>query len=142
MLTLGNITFLETELDFESNAGSPVIISSFSGINLFDSYLISDNTEYKLYKPFSNNILFSYKASLIIERKRINEINKLIFEQANIVKEYRTGHDLGDLVGYHFKYEDINTFVWLTSFSLESSFYDSETGKEKIRCKLDVQEAE
>lgn len=143
VLTIGTISFDEDELDFESDAGNPIILSSFSGVQIFDSYLLNGATEYKLYRPTPNNITLSYKVSLICSRDKIQLINNLILEQALIVKEFRKNHSTDSLVGFTFKYNNLfNTNVWLTSFSRDSSFFDVETGQEKTRCKLDVQESE
>lgn len=144
MLTLGSISFNEDELDYETNGGSPVIVSSFSSAQVFDSYLISNGTEYKLYRPTPNNILISYKANIICDRTKLKSINSLIFEQAKIIKEYRINKDSSKLKGFNLKYdeENIDTYVWITSFSVDSSYFDTDTQSEKLRCKIDLQETE
>ena len=143
ILTIDTISFNQDELDYESNGGSPVILSSFSGIQVFDSYLISGGVEYKLYRPTPTNILFSYKVNLICSREKIREINSLIFKQSQLVKDYRKSGDSNSLQGYLFQYSnEFNTRIWLTSFSLNGSYFDVDSQTEKVRCSLDLQESE
>lgn len=143
VLTIGSVSFNESELDYESDAGNPVVMSSFGSVQIFDSYLISGGTEYKLYRPTPNNLTISYKVSLICSREKILQINNLISEQSQFIKEFRKNHSITMINGFEFKYKNVfNAHVWLTSFTRDSSFFNTETGEEKIRCKLDVQESE
>lgn len=142
--TLDNITFNEDELDYESNGGNPIIISSFSGIQVFDSYLINKGTEYKLYRPSPNNIPISYSCNLICTRSKIQELNALIFKQVNQLKQYRLTHEMSLIEGFTCMYGNLinNVRVWITSLSINSSYTDIESNSEKIRCKIDLIEAE
>lgn len=143
VLIIGSISFNEEELDYESDAGNPVVMSSFGSVQIFDSYLINGSREYKLYRPTPNNLTISYKISLICSREKIQLINNLILEQSQFVKEFRKSRNIDIINGFNFKYKNVfNTYVWLTSFSRDSSFFNVETGEEKIRCKLEVQESE
>lgn len=149
-LILSTITFTEDELDYETDAGSPVTLASFSAIQNFDSYLITpDKNEYKLYKPTPSNISLSYNVSLICSRDKLILINDLILIQTQIVKDYRKSHSTDSLKGFLFKYTPssntsppINSFVWLSSLTKNSSFWDPYSDLEKTRCKLTVVESE
>lgn len=144
---LKNLVFEEDELDYESNGGNPFIVSSFSGIQMLDSYLNNNGNIITIYKPGQNNILVSYSISLILTRNKINQINNLIFEQTNIVKEYRKDYDTNKIKGFDFNWESdysvsVKGFCWITGFSINGTFYDIEKSIEKTRCKLDIQDAE
>ena len=118
-IILDKLSFKEDDQDYEANGGIPLIVSSFS------------------------NLLLSYSISLLLNRKQIVQINELILTQAKFVKEYREKRDIGLINGFELKYGNmVSTNVWLTSFSRSGSYYDIEKGIEKIRCKIDVIEAE
>lgn len=144
---LDDINFESEELDYESNGGNPFIVSSFSGIQLLDSYLNEKGKIYKLYKPGQNNILVNYSISLILVRAKISRINSLIFKQTDIVKNYRSNYDTDELKGFNFSWNPTNSdkisgFCWITGFTINGTYYDIENNIEKTRCKLDIQDAE
>lgn len=140
ILTLDNLTFEEDELDYESNGGNPVVVSSLAPIQAFDSYM----DQVKIYRPNPNDINISYSASLICSRSKLKAIHSLIFKQANLVKQYRATKNLDLIKGFYFKYDSSvsGAYVWITSLSIDSSFFDINTNSEKLRCKLSLQEAE
>jgi hypothetical protein len=149
-IIIDTIEFEEIELDYESNAGCPVYLSSFSPVQNFDSYLIlEDKSELKIYRPTSNNINLSYDVALISTREKLLLLNDLILKQAQIAKDYRKNNSTDLLQGFTFKYTsknntspNVDTKVWLNSLSKNNSFWDIKSNSEKIRFNLSVTESE
>lgn len=146
-LILDSISFDDLDFDLESSE-TPIIISSISAPQLLDSYLITDSGEKRLYKPAPNSILLTYSISLLLDNPKIMQIHSLIKKQIDYVKEFRRGsRDPKYYSGFLFQYSDyngenINSKVWLTSFTKSGTYYDISTNIKKTRCKLEVQETE
>jgi hypothetical protein len=143
-VTLDTLIFQEEELDFESDAGMPVILSGIAAPQVFDSYLITGSgQELKLYRAYPNNIAMTWDVKLLVTRDKFLLIQNLIKKQTDLVKDYRKDHSKsGELKGFTFKANPIDTRVWLNSFTNSGSFYSTSRAKELIRCKLSVTEAE
>lgn len=149
-IIIDTIEFEESELNYESNAGCPVYLSSFSPVQNFDSYLIlEDKSELKIYKPNPNNINLSYEIALISTREKLLSLNDLILKQAQVAKDYRLNNSTDLLQGYIFKYTsknntspNVDTKVWINSLSKNNSFWDYRSNSEKIIFNISVTEAE
>lgn len=149
-IIIDTIEFEESELNYESKAGCPVYLSSFSPVQNFDSYLIlEDKSELKIYKPNPNNINLSYEIALISTREKLLSLNDLILKQAQVAKDYRLNNSTDLLQGYIFKYTsknntspNVDTKVWINSLSENNSFWDYRSNSEKIIFNISVTEAE
>jgi hypothetical protein len=141
---LDTINFYKSEMDFEADAGMPILISSISSPQVFDSYLMHQGRELKIYKPSPTNTSVNWDVKLLLGRDKISLINSLILKQINLVKKYRFDLMSSELIGFPFTFEDINTKVWLTNFRPQGAFYHAENGEfvEKVRCTLGLTETE
>lgn len=140
------LTFGKSDLDYESNGGVPVILSSVSPLQVLDSYLITGAGEKKLYRPMPGNSQISWEISILAEKDVIKSINLLIEKQMNLTREFRITKDMSLLSGFSFSVDldnlkVISAKVWLSSFSVGSSYFDNDK-KYRARCKLSVVEVE
>lgn len=142
IITLHNILFFEEEQDFETDSGYPVIISSINSPQVFDSYLMSGGNQIKLYKPTPTNITLSWDLKLLLDRNKFKVVQNLILLQTQLVKDYRINNDTVSMGGFLFRYESIDTKVWLSSFTNSGSFFSMGANKDLIRCKLSITETE
>lgn len=142
-ITLDNIIFTVEEQDFEMDGGYPVLISSIGSPQVFDSYLVVNGEELKLYRPTPHNISISWDIKLLLNREKFKTVQRLILKQTELVKEYRKSKNTKSMEGFKFIYGDaIDTKVWLSSFSNSGAFYSTLRNMDIIRCKLTVTEAE
>lgn len=142
-ILLDNMTFSVEEQDFEMDGGYPVMISSIGSPQVFDSYLVVGSEELKLYRPTPNNISISWDIKLLLDRGKFNIVQSLIMKQTELVKQYRKSKNTLSMEGFQFRYgTEINTKVWLSSFTNSGAFYSTNRNKELIRCKLTVTETE
>lgn len=149
--TLDSINFEVEELDFEANGGIPIILSNISSPQVLDSYLQTSTGEKKLYKPAPSTTPIGWELNLVLSKAKISSLYDLIQMQMVATRAFRISNDSTLLGGFNFKilYKNLlvdQTKVWLSSFSLSSSFFKvnrlSMQSSEMVKCKLSVSEIE
>lgn len=144
--SIEDLEFAQEDLDYESNGGIPIIISSINSLQVLDSYLKTTNGEKKLYRPNPQNNPITWELSLFIKRDKINKINSLVEKQMMITREFRLSFDTTLLSGFKFSINNSNfsvdsARVWLASFSINVSAYSTDN-ELRSKCKLSVTEIE
>ena len=144
--TLDSIILEKEDLDYESNGGIPIIISSVNALQVLDSYLSTGTGEKKLYKPNPPNSQIGWELSMFLKRPFVQKINELITKQMLITREFRITNDTTLLKGFDFSVNSSNltvtgASVWLSSFSLGIGIFDA-NNELRTKCKLSVAEVE
>ena len=145
-----SIEFLDSDLDYSSSNGFPVVTTNLEVPSAFEGYIMIDGIETKYYKAWNalRNSKRNWDIFLLIPQEKVDELNLLVKEQASKMELFRKTAKIEYMQGFTFSSKNsfcnVETRVWLNSISFSAGLLIKERGvlTKKTRAKISLVEAE